>query len=284
MNLCLLNLLGGGTATSLVYSSLFPFDQYTVNNIEVDMIIDSGASYTAKALIYADSSYTTGEVKLVGNQNGYLLKLNEGRIIKAYDQITGRVSFEILGDADINNTSIKVGGITANSNDRDFPFDGTWSITVASGSNLTINSWVMLLPGASVNIQPDAEVTVSKNGKITVFDPYEHIDTYNAYPVNATAYYRTAPVFDFDNETPALLQVDGTLTVNGSIAGRVHTGEAGLISLSDSAIKTYDVKYVHGSARNATVYSRDVKYIEVGESPIINTSRNSANSGEEITW
>ena len=60
----------GGTATSLVYSNVFPFDQYTVNNIEVDMIIHSGASYTAKALIYASSSYTTGEVKLVGNQNG----------------------------------------------------------------------------------------------------------------------------------------------------------------------------------------------------------------------
>ncbi len=273
----------GGTATLRVYSDVFPFDQYTVNNIEVDMTINSGANYTGKALIYASSSYTGGDAKLVGNQTDYLLQLTEGKIIKTYDQMTGRVSFEIHGDANINNTSFKVGSITASSNGRDLPFDGTWSITAADGSNLTINSWVMLLPGASVNIEPEAEVTVSENGKITVFDPYEHIDTYNTYPVDARAYYRVAPEFDFDSETPATLNVDGTLVVKGGLAGRVHKGEMGSISLLESACTTYDVKYVYGSAGDATVYSREVSLWYEGESTIaVVANPSTAKSGEKI--
>jgi hypothetical protein len=200
------------------------------------------------------------------------LELSDGKIVKRFNPSNGRVSFEIIGTANLNNTSFKAGGVTANSNNKDLPFDGGWSITVSEGSNVVVNSWVMLLPGASLYIQSGAEVTVSENGKITVFDPYEHIDTYNAYPnTDAKSYYRIQPTFDYDSETPALLQVDGILTVNGSIAGRVHKGDAGLISLSDSAIKPYEIKYVHGSASAAEVYSRDVKYIEMGKSPIIHT-------------
>jgi uncharacterized repeat protein (TIGR02543 family) len=276
----------GGSATLNVFKDVFPFDQYTVNNIEVDMTINSGANYIAKALLWADSTYYHTDIQLIGNGTGYLLGLTEGCILRSYDSTNGRVTYEIQGQASVNDVSVSLKvtftSITASSKDKNLPLDGTWSINVASGSELTINSWVMLLPGASVNIQPDAEVTVSKNGKITVFDPYEHIDTYNAYPVNATAYYRTAPVFDFDNETPATLNVDGKLVVEGGLAGRVHRGETGSIDLLESASTTYDVKYVHGSARDATVYSRDVKYIEMGESPIIHASPNSAKSGEIV--
>jgi hypothetical protein len=251
----------GGTATLSVASQVFPFDQYTVNNIEVDMTINKGAKYTGSVLIYASSSYTAGTANLIGPEKGYLLELSDGKIVKRFNPSNGRVSFEIIGTANLNNTSFKAGGVTANSNNKDLPFDGGWSITVSEGSNVVVNSWVMLLPGASLYIQSGAEVTVSENGKITVFDPYEHIDTYNAYPnTDAKSYYRIQPTFDYDSETPALLQVDGILTVNGSIAGRVHKGDAGLISLSDSAIKPYEIKYVHGSASSAK-YTQEMSSI-----------------------
>jgi hypothetical protein len=272
----------GGTATFAVQSKVFPFDQFTVNNIEVEMTVNRGASYTAGALLYASSSYVSGTVKLAGTQSDCLLQIEEGKIIKTYDPATGRVSFEIQGKAKINDTTVQAGGITASSSGKDMPFDGTWRICVAEGSTITINSWVMLLPGARVDVEPGATVTVVDDARVTVFDPYEHIDTYNTYPTSAAAYYRTAPSFDYDSETPATLNVDGTLVVEGSLAGRVHKGATGSIDLLESASTTYDVKYVHGSARDATVYSRDVKYIEVGETPTIHTSRNSANSGAEI--
>jgi hypothetical protein len=274
----------GGTATFFVYSDVFPFDQYTVNNIEVDMTINSGASYTGKVLIYASSSYVEGNARLIGNQSEYLLQLTEGKIIKTYDQNNGRVSFEVLGNA-ISTILVSAGGIEASSSERDLPFDGTWSINVASGSELTINSWVMLLPGANVNIEPEAKVTVSEKGKITVFDPYEYLEDneYNVYPIaNAENYYRVKPAFDFNGKKSATLNVDGKLVVEGSLAGRVHRGETGSIDLLESASQHMKSNMFMECAC-AEVYSRDVKYIEVGESPTIHTSRNSAKSGEKVS-
>ena len=67
-----------------------------------------------------------------------------------------------------------------------------------------------------------------ENGRLTVFGPYEHLDDYD-YPNRVENYYRVAPIFDYDADTPAKLVVDGTLTLEGGLAGRVHVGGNGLI-------------------------------------------------------
>ena len=99
----------GGTATLSVASQVFPYDQYTVNNIEVDMTINKGARSAGSVLIYAGNTYTAGTANLIGPE-GYLLELSDGKkIVERFNPSNGRVSFEIIGTANLNNTSFKAG-------------------------------------------------------------------------------------------------------------------------------------------------------------------------------
>ena len=258
----------GGTATKNVQSDVFPFDQFTINNIETDLIINSGATYYAKALIYVSSTYFGGDLKLVGTDAKSLIQLTEGRLIKAYDPGTGLVTMDFQGNASINESSINVSGITANSKGKDMPFDGTWLFNFAAGSNVDIDSYMVLLPGGQMNIEEDASVTVTPKGRLGVFDPYEHLDDYNDYPAKCESYYRVAPKFAYDANTPGKLTVNGTLIVEGGLAGRIHVGDNGSIDTKSTAYTTYDYKYVIGSAGNAEFASRGITLWEEGDSTI----------------
>ncbi|MGI6732549.1 MAG: InlB B-repeat-containing protein [Anaerovoracaceae bacterium] len=282
----------GGQATLKVYGDVFPFDQYTVNNIEADMIINKGAEYIGKALLYANSTYFHTPVPLIGNSTDSLLFLSNGRVIKTYDHklgteelSTGRVFFDVQGDASFNNigVSLKYGFLTINANsvDKDLPFDGTWSFNVASGHTLTVNSWVMLLPGASINIEDGATMNISESGKVTVLDKhYEDLDPkkYNSYPNPAEKYYRTDTEFDFMSEgTPASFTVDGNLIVNGSITGKIDIGDTASIFASN-AVTTHTIKYVVDTTGSATVKNQVVNFIGLFAS----TNKSEAQVGDEV--
>ncbi|MCK9524247.1 MAG: Ig-like domain-containing protein, partial [Proteobacteria bacterium] len=58
----------GGAITSEIYNSVFPFDQFTANQIECDLIITSGASYIANSFLLIDGSYLRSEIKLIGSE------------------------------------------------------------------------------------------------------------------------------------------------------------------------------------------------------------------------
>lgn len=264
----------GGTATSKVQSDVFPFDQFTINNIESRLVINSGALYYARAQIFVSSAYYSGDLKLVGTDNKSLIQLTSGQLIKTYDPASAIVTMDFHGDAKINVSSINVSGITANSNGKDMPFDGTWKFNFAAGSNIVIDSWMVLLPGAQMDIAEGANVTITENGRLGVFNPYEHLDDYNTYPVttksnkNVEDYYRVAPVFNYDANTPAILTINGALNVEGGLAGRVHKTNTGTLTWGDTIYKTYDYKYVIGSAGDAKSNSRELTFWEEGESTL----------------
>ncbi len=258
----------GGSATLNVQSDVFPFDQFTINNIETDLIINSGAIYNAKTLIYVNSKYYGGNLALVGSNKKSLIQLTGGRLIKSYDTGSGIVTFDFRGDASINISSIDISGIKADSDGKDMPFDGTWKFVFSADSNIDIASWMALLPGGQMYIEEGANVTIKENGRLGVFDPYEHLDDYNAYPVNAKAYYRVAPSFGYGADTPGTLVVDGTLTVEGGLAGRVHVGDTGLLDQKGTAYDAFDYKYVIGSAKDADSNSREFTLWEEGDDTI----------------
>jgi hypothetical protein len=259
----------GGSATLNVQSDVFPFDQFTINNIETELVINSGANYIAKTLIYVSSKYNKGDLKLVGTDDKSLIQLTSGQLIKTYEVNSGVVTMDFHGDASINVSSINVAGITANSKGKDMPFDGTWRFNVATGNSINIDSWMVLLPGGQMNIEEGANVTVTEKGRLGVFDPYEHLDDYNTYPVtNIQNYYRVAPTFDYNANTSAKLTVNGTLNVEGGVAGRVHKGNNGQLTWGNNSYKTYDYKYVIGSAGSAKSNSRELTFWEEGDSTL----------------
>ena len=257
----------GGTATGKIQSETFPFDQFTLNNIEVNFKINTGAKYIGDATLnYSGSSQIFAELEIIGKGNTSLLRLEDsGYITKKYNTDNGNVTLSLYGQAALNDATLSAGGLNASSKGKNLPFDGKWHFDIKATSKLTINSWVMLLPGSTMNIEEGAELIVSENGRLTVFNPYEYIqesgNAYNNYPfgnANYPNYYRVAPSITFAYNTPAELNVRGNLTVYGGIAGRVTVLNTGNFVHTD-ATETYDIHYVRGSASSAKAYLRTVK-------------------------
>ena len=133
----------GGTITSGVYGKVFPFNQYTANNIESKLIINVGAIYkAATAVTVSIMGLQTGNIPLVGNTNGYLLNLKDGQIIKTYNTLDGTVELDVQGHADFNPITVSL-SVTASSANKELPFDGTWNFKISEGSTLTIKKWCM---------------------------------------------------------------------------------------------------------------------------------------------
>ncbi|WP_162849146.1 InlB B-repeat-containing protein [Haploplasma axanthum] len=255
----------GGSATFNVQSDVFPFDQFTVNNIESKMNIKSGSIYRVSVLLYMSSSFNFAELEIIGTSSTSLIKINEGFVEKKYNSLNGEITLSLYGNAELNNAVVKVGGITASSSGKDMPFDGKWHFNLKSGSVLQINSYVSLLPGATITVEENAELNISTSGRLTIFNPYQYIlDGTNAYTKygDTAVYnrYRMAPKFDFNNSTIAELNLKGRLNVEGGIAGRVNKQENGIIDIKDNAKTEYTINYVMGTGSGANVNSRTVSY------------------------
>jgi hypothetical protein len=244
----------GGSATSNIQKDVFPFDQFTLNNIETKLTIESGSTYNAKALLYVSSRYYNGSLKIVGLNNNSLIDLRDRSIVKTYNLGNGKVKLKIEGNATLNNTAVTVAGVAMNSIGKDMLFDGTWSFEVAANSTLKINSMVAFLPGSVVEIKETGKVEISETGRVTLFNPYEYIDDYNSYPNTSENYYRKQPKFSFDKF--ATFTNKGSLVVKGALAGRVYGNEPEFVSNNES----YFYNYVDGSASNAKVNSREVQF------------------------
>lgn len=247
----------GGSATKEIQDDVFPFDQFTINNIESDLRVNQGAKYIGAAMIYvkpplSSSQYFHGDLVIIYDDKS-LLKLTSGSIIKKYDSSNGNVTLELNGVAALNDSSISVSQISVDSKGKDMPFDGTWHFIVSSGSNLEINTYAALLPGATMTIKEGATVTIKSGKRLTIFDPYEHIDEYNTYPDKTVKNYRVDPTISFNSDTPAALTVLGTLAIEGNLAGRLIGNYS-----SGASISPYEVNYVIGSAGSAEAISREV--------------------------
>ena len=243
----------GGTATWNISDKVFPFDQYTVAQIESTVKIKAGGNYIAKSLIWAGERYTSGDFALVGNDA--IIRMMSGSVTKTFDTSSGKVTITLDGKGSINNGGVKVGTSTATTNGKAIPFDGTWHFVVKDDSEIDIHSMLALLPGSSLTIEDGAKVTVKNAGQLTVFNPYEYIENdYDKYPSKifsgnplvktdyAERYYRKEPTLIYDNDTPARVYNDGLLSINGSIAGKV--GGSGTVDISTSASQSYKFWYV----------------------------------------
>ena len=249
----------GGTASLNLGldGKVFPFEQFTIINIESDLIIEEDAVYKAHIFVYASSMYTGSDLDLIGNSANSMLCLSEGHILKKFDAATGNLTLEVEGTCNLQD--ISANGFS--SRGLNLPFDGRWHIVVKSGSVLNVNSEVSLLPGASVVVEADSVVNI--NGGLIVFNPYEYIyadnKTYNEFPTpNASHWYRIQPTLGYKSDTSAKLEVYGQLNVNkdGYIAGKVDIMADGVLNIEEGAETS---KYIYYVAGGSTVFERAVK-------------------------
>jgi hypothetical protein len=262
----------GGTATVRIEEDVFPFDQYTVMQIEAPLIINKGAHYIAKALIFVreflgtKQIYHSGDFPLAGPSA--LIRLSGGQLEKTFDVDSGHVIFTFNGNGTIGNSGVQVGSDFASTTGRAIPFDGTWHFRVASGNKVTIDAKVALLPGSSLTIENGAEVVVKKGSdrergrnELTIFSDIPYTYSYTSYPNGGKGeYYRTIPTIDYTKDSKAKVDNYGTITIeeNSGIAG--HVTGSGSVVLKNGSITTYDFYIVEGSADSAKAKPITVTY------------------------
>ncbi len=253
----------GGTATWKISDEVFPFDQFTVAQIEPKVVIKAGGNYIAKSLIWAGGRYTSGDFVLVGDDA--IIRMTSGSVTKSFDASSCRVTITLDGMGSINDGGIKVGNLTATTEGKAIPFDGTWHFIVSADSSLDINAKVALLPGSSLTVESGATVVVKEGtsgdkgrNELTIFNagniPYP--EDYNKYPNDTVEhYYRYQPNLGYSSSTAAEVHNAGTIEIekNSGIAGAI-TNDGGTIK-DDGAIKEYTYYVVSGSAGDAEVYT-----------------------------
>ena len=162
----------GGSATSTLNTDklVFPFAQYYVQNIEATLEIEYGAKETAVCRLHS-TSYTKADVSLnfITTDSGGLFNLQPGSsFVKKYDSATERVTYEVIGDANLSSITIKAGD-TVNSANFNLPIMQNTTINVKRGTT-TLNQSLCLIPGSQVIVDEGATINIASGKSLFVYD------------------------------------------------------------------------------------------------------------------
>ena len=162
----------GGNATSTLNGDkkVFPFTQYYVQNIEATLEIEYGAKETAVCRLHS-SRLSKADVSLnfITQDSGGLFNLQRGSsFVKKYDSATERVTYEVIGDANLSSIEIDAGA-TVKSQNFNLPIMQNTTINVKRGTT-TIDQSLCLIPGSQVIVDKGATVKIANGKSIYVYD------------------------------------------------------------------------------------------------------------------
>ena len=235
----------GGSQTFAAYECRstyrsFPFQSYSIQNIEVPLSLKYGSSEKVYTALYIPTG-GTGSVPtsptLIANTGAlFLLKDNKSLVRKWYDPTTDLVCYEMSGTAQLNELSITVtisiASRTINSADFDLPICSNMHI-ILTKCDMTLSKPMTMHAGSVLEIKPDANVTIASDLHLFDYDQFDQF-AYNKYFMtvnNLTSHkYRGTGAAKTDAVTgepyieDAKVIVDGTLTVDG---GGLYTSSSG---------------------------------------------------------
>ena len=163
-------------------NAVSPFYQYTVRNIQAELVLGSKAFLYGYVDLYAQSDHRRCAPMLVGS-TGLIRLDSETELTATYDadvyiptkRWIGRTSLAFEGGATFNSMSLTIDvGFTVDiqTNNISFPVPFNYAIYLNSGESQLNNSMV-LLPGTDLVVGEDATLTVPKQVRLTVLDSYE---------------------------------------------------------------------------------------------------------------
>ena len=242
----------GGSASSNMGNSVFPFSQYFVQNIEVPLTLNAGANEQVYSGVYAMSTTYTTTINFIGDTG--MFKVESGSFTKDYDEKTDRLVFTVNGEAALNTLSLTLAGMDVNSESYVLPITNNITINIQSG-NVTINQNTALLAGVEVNIAEGAGLTVANGKSIYFYDSDEwNSDNFVWGPCKfkSVAY---APGKAYNRSNNDL--VDAKMDVNGSVTaiGAIYTTGSGADICSSNGTGNYILQGAPGTATTTYQYN-----------------------------
>ena len=241
----------GGSASSEMGNSVFPFSQYAVQNVEVPLTLHAGASETVYTAVYAMRKINPTSIPFIGD-NG-MFKLVSGSLTKAYDGATDRIIYTIDGVAEVNSLNLKLAGVKVSSAEYVLPLTNNMTINLTTGSKLTINQTASLLPGVQASIAEGAELVVSSGKSIYIYD----VDEWGGYCGSGDAQYMSVVVAPGRTGKRAPL-ADVQVDVNGMLTaiGGIYTTAGGADICSSAGTGAYNQQGTPGTETKTYQYTQ----------------------------
>lgn len=217
----------GGTYTSVCVRGLnppiCPFSYYGVINIQTTYVLQNGANLYGYCDVTANDGHNLTTALLAGDDNAFL---NYGSsMVVSYDgskiyNNLGRDIIEIYGGGSMGSLVLNIGGVSVDTSTMVFPLGFTFDITIkGSGTTTTFtvpsDISIKMLPGFEIKVEEGIHVVL--DGKLAIFDGNGLLQ-YAAVPYPSAEQLTTAGM-----AKRARYILNGTMTVNGALAGWVET-------------------------------------------------------------
>ena len=242
----------GGTYTTGMLGNdfkVFPMTQYFIQNVEAPMTLEAGAREVCSMV--ADISITTKKavVPFLDTKDSMFI-MSGGSLTKWYDGTTDHLVMELNGGTlSVNEFSIELlGSWGIDTSDYVLPFNNNLDIRIHTGSTLSLDQTISLLPGVKVTIDEGGTLKLGSGKQLFVYDETEWKVAGFVYSAAHFRHVPYAPSKNFTRSAEDLLDVD--LLVNGTLdasAGYLYTtsGGANIRSEGNGVVKTQSAQSTH---------------------------------------
>ena len=248
---------GGGTA-SKIYKSMFPINQFYIQNIQVTTTYQYGSKLYGHWYVYVPTIRRefTGTEMIVGpsTEKRVFFKVSSGDIVWHYNASRAKSIVELYGSAAVSSLKISVSAVITtidmDSAKVECPLSGAFDVTVKSGANVDMANQFKILPGGKITVEDGGTLNVSSN--LYLYD----VADYKAATWNFGG-YRVKPLTagggSITETEDGQLEVNGTLNVTGS--GKIYSS-SGAGNASSSVITTENtgkIVFQGAAAGSATI-------------------------------
>ena len=163
---------GGGASATMAMNNMdkgvLPLSQYYIQNIEVPLTLEAGATEYVYASFFMTQSSLGAAVPFIGGPTA-MFYLSDGYVTKSYDGSTDRLIVEADGTMSLSPITVEFSGQTLNSRDFDLGINSNISV-ILRGGEVTINQDIAMLPGSEISIEEGAECTLSSGTNVFIYD------------------------------------------------------------------------------------------------------------------
>jgi len=250
----------GGTATSKMMNKtqrVFPVSQYYMQNVEVPMTLESGATEYGYFGIVASKCYADAQVYFIGT--GGMFR-NSGNLVKDYLEDSDYLGVDIYGNLTMSNLVLPVKGPMGVDYNMDssryvLPVTSNLKINVKSGAT-TIGQDMCFLPGSNVTIDNGATINLASGVSLFVYDSDEWIG--NKYVYASRDFTQLAYVASKNGAPVTRTLTDAKIAVDGEFnasAGYAYTTTGGANITSNGSGKV--ITGTAGTAEVTYQYNQD---------------------------
>ena len=258
-----------GNMDTLNSAGVFAMKAYTIDNVQAEMTLDSGATDYGFICIYGEKiQYNTFVKTAIGNTSSAMLQVTSGSITKSYKN--GRQYFTINGAVNINSLKISISFLfitytVDSSSTSGLPIPSNWTVNVKNGTVQTNNS-LILLAGSEVYLDSGSTFKIPSGKNVYVFDADED-------PSSVTA--------DAKIDVNGTIEVTGGFYTSASGANIISSNGTGIISYKAKAGTAETVKLKNS---NTTAGEYSITSAQLHNSGTDYTTTSGAVSGDKYTW